>query len=50
MICGAARITQLVGNVARGHESIARLENKDLLSDYDLQLSGGDIVRFILAR
>jgi hypothetical protein len=50
VIFGAARIAQLVGNVTRGHEAIACLEHKDLISDDDLQLSGGYIVRFIFTR
>ncbi len=37
-----------MGNVARSHESIARLENEDLVSDDDLQFSGENIVRLIL--
>ena len=50
MILGVARITELVGDVARSHESIACLENKDLLSDDDLQFSGENIVPLVLAR
>src|ERR1700730_462541 len=37
-------------DVARGHKSITRLENKNLFSDDDLQLSRGYIVRFIFTR
>jgi hypothetical protein len=33
VILGVARITQLVGDVARGDESIAFPKNKDLVSD-----------------
>src|SRR5262249_21343365 len=50
MILSAAGITYLMGDIARGHETIARLENEDLASDDDLQFPGQDIVRFILAR
>ena len=42
-----ARITKPVRNVARGHKSITCLENGNLFSDDDLQLSRGYIVRFI---
>ena len=49
MIRGVARITELVRDVARSQQGIACLENKDLLSDSDLQPSGNDMVRFILA-
>ena len=50
VILGVARITQLVGDVARGDESIAFPKNKDLVSDDDLQFSGEDIVGLILTR
>jgi hypothetical protein len=50
VILGVTRITELVGNVAWGHESIAGLENKNLLSDDNLQFPGQNIVPFILTR
>ena len=50
MILDVARITQLVGDVARGDESIAFPKNKDLVSDDDLQFSGKDILHLILTR
>ncbi len=50
VILGVATITQLVGDVARGDESIAFPKNKDLVSDDDLQLSGEDMVHLILTR
>jgi hypothetical protein len=50
VILDVARITYLMGDVSRGHESVARTENKDLLSDGDLEYSGEDNVRFVLTR
>jgi hypothetical protein len=50
MILGVSRITQLVGNVARRHETVAWLEDKRFASDDDLQFSGEDKVGFILTR
>ena len=50
MVLDVAGIAQLVGNVTRRHESVACLENKNLVSDDDLQFSGEDMVRLILSR
>ena len=50
VILDLARITQLVGDVARGDESIAFPKNKYLVSDDDLQFSEEDIVGLILTR
>src|SRR5260370_24927019 len=50
VILDVARITQLVGNVARRHETVAWLEDERFVSDDDLQFSREDKVRFILTR
>src|SRR5262249_49910031 len=50
VIFDLARITQLVGNVARADESIAFLENKAFASNDHLQFSGEDIPCLILTR
>ena len=50
VVLDVAGIAQLVRDVARRHEAIARPEDEDLVSDGDLQLSGQDKIRFILAR
>jgi hypothetical protein len=50
VILVVARITQPVRDVTRGDERIAYAENKDLVSDDDLQFSGEDIIRLILTR
>ena len=50
VVLSAARITQLVRDVARGDESITLPKNKDLVSDGDLQFSGENIVDLILTR
>ncbi len=50
VVFGVARITQLVGDVARSDESIALLKNIDLVSDGDLQFSSENIVDLILTR
>src|SRR5258708_5488289 len=50
MIPDVARITQLVGSVARRHETVAWFEDERFGSDDDLQFSGEYKVRFILMR
>src|SRR5215472_17921623 len=50
VIFDVARITQLVGNVARRHETVAWLEDERFAADDDLQFSAEDKVRFILTR
>src|SRR5215469_4789149 len=50
VILDVARITQLVVNAARRHETVAGLEDERFASDDDLQFSSEDKVRFILAR
>ena len=48
VVFDGARIAQLVRDAARGHESVARPKNEDLLSNDDLQFSGEDEVHFVL--
>ena len=50
VVLSAARITQLVRDVARGNQSITLPKNKHLVSDGDLQFSGENIVDLILTR
>ena len=50
MIRGAAGVPQLMRNVSRGHKNIALFQDKFLVSNDHLQLSGGHVVRFILTR
>jgi hypothetical protein len=50
VVLNVAGIAQLMRDIARRHEAIARPEDEDLLSDSNLQLSDQDKIRFILAR
>jgi len=42
MIIDVARIAQLMGNVARRHETVAWLEDERSAADDDLEFSGED--------
>jgi hypothetical protein len=50
VVLNVAGIAQLMRDVARRHEAIARPEDEDLLSDSNLQLSDQNEIRFILTR
>src|SRR5215472_5894957 len=49
LILDIAGITESVRDVARGQESVALPENKNVLSHLDLELSGKNKVHFVLA-
>jgi hypothetical protein len=50
VILDIAGIAELMRDVARGQESVALPENKNILSYPDLELSGKNKVHFVLAR
>src|SRR6516164_7021605 len=50
MISDTAGVTELVRDIARGHESLARSQSEDLVSDDGLQFAGEDKICLILAR
>jgi len=50
VIFDVARITEPVRDVARSHEAVTRVEDKDLSADGGFQFSGEDIVRLIFTR
>ena len=50
MISDVTRVAELVGDITRGDESLARSQREDLVADDGLQFAGDYKQCFILAR